>query len=96
MDDKRKAAYRGILYNFLLSIRSGPMPLTDDKRASKLGKFAGPTAYQLHNLALASVNDFIGFDETQFWRSLDAFDNRNPDTQMAYLRTQFERDLLAT
>ncbi|MCI1187970.1 hypothetical protein MON38_11110 [Hymenobacter sp. DH14] len=96
MNDLRKAAYRGILYNFLLSIRSIPTTLNDDNQAMKLGKFAGPVAYQLHNLALASVNDFVGFDEAQFWSSMDIFNNNNPDTQLTYLRTQFERDLLAS
>ena len=95
MDNTRKAAYRSILYNFLLSIRSAPTPLTDDKQATKLGKFAGPVAYQLHNLALASVNDFAGFDKAQFWRSMDAFNTHNPDNQLTYLRMQFKRDLLA-
>jgi hypothetical protein len=96
MNDIHKAAYRGILYNFLLSIRTVSTPLTDDEQATKLGKFAGPIAYQLHNLALASVNDFAGFDEAQFWHSMDAFNSHNPDTQLTYLRTQFERDLLAS
>ena len=94
MDNVRKAAYRGIIYNFLLSIRSVPMPLTDDKQAMKLGRFAGPVAYQLHNLALASVNDFVGFDDAQFWKSVELFNCHNPDTQIKHLRTQFERDLL--
>ena len=61
----------------------------------QLGRFAGPVAYQLHNLALASVNDFVGFDEAQFWSSVAAFNGHNPDTQLTYLQTQFERDLLA-
>ncbi|WP_125917012.1 hypothetical protein [Hymenobacter coccineus] len=94
MDNKHKAAYRGILYNFLLNIRSIPTPLTDDKQAIAIGKFAGPVAYQLHNLALASVNDFIGFDEAHFWVSIDAFNHRNPDSQITHFRIQFERDLL--
>jgi hypothetical protein len=62
----------------------------------KLGRFAGPVAYQLHNLALASVNDFAGFDEANFWKSMDVFNHNNPDTQITNLRTQFERDLLAS
>ena len=94
MNNKRKAAYRGILYNFLLNIRTIPTPLTDDKRAIAIGKFAGPVAYQLHNLALASVNDFIGFDEVHFWASIDTFNQGNPDSQITHFRIQFDRDLL--
>ena len=96
MNETQKAAYRGILYNFLLSIRSTPDRLTDDKQAIAIGKHAGPVAYQLHNLALASMSDFAEFDEILFWTSFDAFNDRNPDTQITYLRTQFERDLLGT
>ncbi|GAA3981164.1 hypothetical protein [Hymenobacter antarcticus] len=96
MDELRKAAYRGILYNFLLNIRTIPTPLKDDKRAIAIGKFAGPVAYQLHNLALASVNDFVGFQEAHFWNSIDTFNTNNPDTQIAHLRIQFERDLLGS
>jgi len=94
MDNVHKAAYRGILYNFLLNIRTPPMPLTDDKQAIAIGKYAGPVAYQLHNLALASMNDFDGFDEANFWASIDAFNNINPDTQITHFRLQFELDLL--
>ncbi|WP_125921575.1 hypothetical protein [Hymenobacter lapidarius] len=96
MDGLRKAAYRGILYNFLLNIRTIPTPLTDDKRAIVIGKFAGPIAYQLHNLALASVNDFVEFQEAHFWDSINVFNKNNPDTQITHLRVQFERDLLAS
>ena len=96
MNNKRKADYRGVLYNFLLNIRSFPTPLTNNKDATAIGKFAGPVAYQLHNLALASVNDFAGFNEVQFWASVDTFNSRNPDTQITHLYLQFERDLLGS
>jgi hypothetical protein len=45
MDEKRKAAYRGIIYNFLLDVRTIPMPLTDDNHAIRIGRYAGPVAY---------------------------------------------------
>jgi hypothetical protein len=66
MDNRRKAAYRSIVHQFLLDVRTVPLPLTDDEQAISIGRFAGPVAYQLHNLALASVNDFTGFDEEAF------------------------------
>ena len=96
MENKRKAAYRGILYNFLLDIRNIPTPLTDDAQALIIGRYAGPVAYQLHNLALASVNDFTDFNEADFWASIDAFNARNPDTQITHFRILFERDILVT
>lgn len=58
-----------------------------------IGRFAGPVAYQLHNLALASANDFSDFDEKLFWNSLDAFNQRNPDTQVFYYRKVFDWEL---
>ena len=93
MNDLRKAAYRSILHQFLLDIKTVPVPLTDDARAIVVGKYAGPVAYQLHNLALASVNDFADFNECQFWASIDGFNARNPDTQISHFRQMFDMNL---
>ncbi|RYU84298.1 hypothetical protein [Hymenobacter persicinus] len=97
MENLRKAAYRGILYNFLVGIRCAPVALTDaeEARAIRIGRHAGPVAYLLHNLALASVQDFVGFDEDAFWRSVEAFNNRNPSIAVPHFRKQFEADLFA-
>lgn len=89
MDEKRKAAYRSIIYQFLLDVRTFPSPLLADKQTLMIG-LAGPVAYQLHNLALASASDFSDFDETLFWDSLDAFNQRNPDTQVSDYRKVFD------
>ena len=70
MDAKRKVAYRKILYNFLIQIKQ-PEVLTD-VMAVGIGRHAGPVAYALHNFALASANDFVGFDEAAFWKMLAA------------------------
>ena len=96
MDEKRKAAYRSIVYQFLLDVRTTPTPLTDDEQAVGIGRYAGPVAYQLHNLALASVNDFADFDEVGFWLGIDGFNSRNPDTQISHYRKMFERELSAS
>jgi hypothetical protein len=96
MNEKRKAAYRSIVYQFLLDIRTTPMPLLDDEQAVRIGRYAGPVAYRLHNLALASVQDFVGFDETTFWLGIDTFNSRNPDTQISHYRAVFERELSAS
>lgn len=93
MDEKRKAAYRSIIYQFLLDVRTFPSPLHDNKQALMIGRFAGPVAYQLHNLALASVNDFSDFNETAFWGNLDTFNQRNPDTQISHYRKVFDWEL---
>jgi hypothetical protein len=93
MDEKRKAAYRSILYQFLLDVRNTPTPLHDEQ-AVRIGRYAGPVAYQLHNLALASVQDFVGFDEAAFWLSIDAFNSRNPSTDVSHYRRVFEYELL--
>jgi hypothetical protein len=93
MDEKRKAAYRSIIYQFLLDVRTFPSPLLDDTQALMIGRFAGPVAYQLHNLALASVTDFNSFDEASFWGNIDAFNQRNPDTHISHYRKVFDREL---
>ena len=93
MDEKRKVAYRSILYQFLLDIRTTPTPLIDDEQAAGIGRYAGPVAYQLHNLALASVNNFAGFDEVGFWLGIDGFNARNPNTDISHYRKVFEREL---
>jgi hypothetical protein len=96
MDTKRKAAYRSIVYHFLLDIRTIPLPLTDDEQAVRIGRYAGPVAYQLHNLALASINDFAGFNEAAFWLGIDAFNSRNPDTLISHYRKMFDWELSAS
>jgi hypothetical protein len=96
MDEKRKAAYRSILYQFLLDVRTVPMPLLDEEQAAGIGRYAGPVAYQLHNLALASVQDFVDVNEVAFWLSIDAFNSRNPSTEISHYKRVFERELLAS
>ena len=96
MDEKRKAAYRSIVYHFLLDVRTITMPLIADEQAIRIGRYAGPVAYQLHNLALASVQDFAGFDEAEFWLGIDGFNSRNPDTQISHYQKIFEWELSAS
>ena len=91
MNDKHKAAYRKLLYNFLIQIKQ-PETLTD-AMAIGIGRYAGPVAYVLHNFALASANDFVGFDEVEFWRLLAAWDGRYPELGVSGFRKMFEWDL---
>ncbi|QKG53699.1 hypothetical protein [Hymenobacter sp. BRD67] len=91
MDEKRKIAYRKILYNFLIQIKQ--MEIPHDISAINIGRYAAPVAYALHNFALASANDFVNFDEVAFWRMLDAWDARFPELGFSGFRKMFEWDL---
>jgi hypothetical protein len=95
MDEKRKAAYQSILYQFLLDVRTVPVPLLNDEQAAGIGRYAGPVAYQLHNLAVAAVQDFVGFNEAAFWLGIDAFSSRNPSTDISHYERVFELELMA-
>jgi hypothetical protein len=72
------------------------MPLTDDDHAIRISRYAGPVAYQLHNLTLASVQDFAGFDAAAFWLGIDAFNACNPDSHISHYRKIFEWELSAS
>ena len=91
MDEKRKVAYRKILYHFLIQIKSPEVPT--DTTAINTGRHAAPVTYALHNFALASANDFIDFDEAAFWKMLGAWDARFPQLGFSDFRKQFDWDL---
>jgi hypothetical protein len=91
MDDKRKAAYRKILYHFLIQLKTPEIP--DANTAATIGRYAGPVAYALHNFALASSNDFALFDEVAFWELLTTWDKRYPEIGFVNFRIFFEHDL---
>jgi hypothetical protein len=59
-----------------------------------LCRYASPTAYALHNVALASANDFAGFDEVAFWQGIATWDARFPRLKTGNLRSLFESDLI--
>ncbi len=86
MDEIRKNAYRYLLYQFLLEIRTVPIPPSSPQSgvayngaAAKRSYYAGAVAYQLHNFALASANNFKDFDEAHFWAILERFSKLNPE-----------------
>ena len=91
MDEKRKIAYRKILYNFLIQIKEPGIP--SDASAVAIGRHAGPVAYALHNFALAAAYDFIDFDEEAFWRLLAGWDAHLPEVGFSGFRQMFEWDL---
>ena len=91
MDDKRKVAYRKILYHFLIQIKNPAIP--EDVSAVATGRYAAPIAYALHNFALAAANDFVDFDEVAFWKMLDGWNARFPELGFSNFRKLFEWDL---
>jgi hypothetical protein len=92
MDDKRKVAYRKILYNFLIQIKNPDIP--EDASAMAIGRHAAPVAYALHNFALTVANDFIDFDEAAFWKMLEGWNIRFPEFGFNHFRQLFELDLV--
>jgi hypothetical protein len=91
IDDKRKVAYRKILYHFLIQIKNPDVP--EDASAVAIGRHAAPVAYALHNFALAAANDFVRFDEVAFWEMLDGWNARFPELDFSNFRRMFEWDL---
>jgi hypothetical protein len=102
VDDRRKRAYRELLYHAMLDIRgiawSGPrgwLALNPYawRRYAHQARRAGIIADWLHNLALFSALDFERFDETWFWREYESFRIRYPDAGLERYRDRFEQQL---
>ena len=101
MNEIRKNAYRYLLYQFLIEIRTVPIPpntqessATYNESLAKHHYYAGAVAYQLHNFALASANNFKDFSEAHFWAGLEHFSESNPEIPIhARYRKVFERRL---
>lgn len=105
MDEKRKIAYRYLLYWAMLDIRSiqwigyrgwrawSPLHC---RRESQRVQAAGAVADWLHNLARDSAHDFYGFDEGEFWRDFESFRSRHPEFGLEQYRVGFERHINQT
>lgn len=96
MDEKRKSAYRYLLYYFLVEIRTIPTPEQPHfswEQLEKRSYHAGAVAYTLHSLALASTSDFTGFDEEEFWARLTHFSAKNPVIELSHYRKVFDLQL---
>ncbi|MBC8134920.1 MAG: hypothetical protein H8F28_03420 [Fibrella sp.] len=81
MDERRKAAYRHLLYYGLISIRSSTGWAMESKMQASLPwlfhRDPSQTAHRVfwladafHNLAKYSALDFEGFDEQKFWNHM--------------------------
>lgn len=87
-----------MLYAFLLDIRITPVENSADSMSEeqrvKYINYAGAVAYLLHNFALTASTDFEGFDEQQFWYSIDIFSQHNPTIAPSHFNQIFESRLL--
>ena len=94
MDERRKTAYRYLLYQAMLDIR----PLAWYRFWTPLGwwrerrriKCAGVIADWLHNLAQHSAHNFERFDEERFWHDFDYAHSRCPEFGLERYRQRFE------
>ena len=94
MDERRKNAYRYLLYWAMLDIR----PIAWLRLRNPLrwpGEFrrvrhAGALADWLHNLALFASLDFVRFDEEWFWKDGRSLEARYPGLDLARYQRIFE------
>ena len=95
MDDRRKYAYRYLLYHGFLAIRPiawlslswNPLAWYGKLRSARS---AGAVADWLHNLAHFSALDFQHFDEARFWREFESLMSRYPEVVDQRLRWAFD------
>jgi hypothetical protein len=97
MEPHRKRAYRYLLYQFLIDIRTTPTAdntahLTEQQCRNHLN-YAGGVAYLLHNFALAAADEFIGFDEEAFWQMVENFSQKFPKMSILHFKKVFEMAL---
>jgi hypothetical protein len=90
MDVKRKVPYRELLYYFLVNSKNPDVPAD----ASALVSLRIPHCLCPSNIALASANDFAGFDEVAFWQGIATWDACFPRLEIGNLRSLFESDLI--
>lgn len=95
MDERRKNAYRYLLYQFMLDIRTTPIfesalpaDWTAELRDNRL-RYSGSVAYLLHNFALQAATDFVDFDEERFWRNIEACNQIGPKDYLSHFRKVF-------
>src|SRR5687767_8111029 len=61
------------------------------QRESRRVRWAGAIANWLHNLALYSSHDFLGFNEEWFWRDFESVRLQFPEFGMDRYREMFEQ-----
>ena len=100
MDEKRRNAYRHLLYMAFVDIRNGadhrgPTSLNPRRvwRAYRRHRLAGALSDWLHNLAGLAARDLDGFDEPRFWSELDSLERSYPREGLYRYRRAFEQAL---
>ncbi len=105
MDERRKHAYRYLLYWAMLDIRSleglgcGWFRAWNPfywRREGRRIQCAGALADWLHNLALYSSVNFQGFNEEWFWRDFESVRARYAEFGLERYRHGFDRRVSAT
>jgi len=95
MDDRRKAAYRIMLYGAMTQIRACLGHYDNPVLARHLSDCAYLIADVMHNLARFSAEDFAGFDEDWYWRYAEDAARFDPRVARFGDRARFERGLAA-
>jgi hypothetical protein len=97
MDERRKQAYRSLLYWATLDIRPlywlalrSLSPVHWRRQLSRIRR-AGALADWMHNLAMFSAQDFAGFDEERFWQDLLWYEQRHPEWGLTQYRHRFDQ-----
>jgi len=101
MNERRKKAYRYLLYYAMLEIRPIAWLLPGFRilnflqwrSAAQQVRRAGVIADWLHNLAFFSAIDFERFDEEEFWQDLRGREERHPGLRLSKYKDIFEREL---
>src|SRR5688572_11078965 len=98
MEERRKQAYRYLLYQARLEIR--PLawlsirfynPFRWKWTASQICR-TGEIADWLDNLAFFSAIEFRRFDEERFWSDFQHYNDRHPEFTLRHYRDVFERE----
>jgi hypothetical protein len=94
MDERRKSAYRYLLYWAMLEIRPIAWPRLRNpfRRPGEVRRIrrAGALADWLHNLALFSSLDFSRFDEEWFWKDGRSLEARYPGLDLERYNRLFQ------
>jgi hypothetical protein len=105
MDERRKYAYRYLLYKAMLDIRPilwvrlglwqrlNPFVWRETYRQIRT---AGGIADWLHNLAHHAALDFRNFDEIRFWRDCQQLRKHCSDSMLQSYRAEFDRQATAS
>jgi hypothetical protein len=102
MDEKRKRAYRYVLYWAMLDTRrlalARPLfprllnPFVWRKTDARIRR-AAELADWLHNLSLFSALNFEDFNERTFWREYEHFEKHKPEYRFSEFKAVFDRVL---